>query len=199
VRRCIAMFGCVLAGMTIAVGPAVADGGHQDGNNNLVVLSNSSPRNPASRSSTVTSRDVGDGPVNDTNLAYARSHDCTGCRTVAVAVQVVVIQGNPSNVQPQNGAVALNENCQSCLTFAYAHQCVITLNHRFEIDERTGEQLQGIQSNIDHVTRSGVDFTTMTVQLDQLSQQYYSTVQHATQNQGGSDGTGEHRQVQEHD
>src|SRR5436853_7888293 len=41
------------------------------------------------------------------NLAQAYSHDCTDCRTVAVAIQVVFVRKTPSTFTPQNVAVAL--------------------------------------------------------------------------------------------
>jgi hypothetical protein len=59
--------------------------------------------------------------VDNENIAYAKS-GCTGCRTVAVAIQAVLITSNASDVQPKNVALAVNESCSSCRTFAAAYQ-----------------------------------------------------------------------------
>lgn len=61
------------------------------------------------------------GPVNE---AYAYS-SCTNCKTLAVALQIIVRNANAHNVQPQNAAVAVNFQCHSCQTGAIAIQDVI--------------------------------------------------------------------------
>ncbi len=59
-------------------------------------------------------------PVNGA-IAYA---SCTGCETVAVAIQIVLVSGSPEVVAPQNVAVAVNDDCELCLTLALAYQYV---------------------------------------------------------------------------
>lgn len=61
------------------------------------------------------------GPVNE---AYAYS-SCTNCKTLAVALQIIVRDANAHNVQPQNAAVAVNFQCNGCQTGAIAIQDVI--------------------------------------------------------------------------
>lgn len=63
----------------------------------------------------------------NTNSAYAFAH-CTGCTTVAVGFQVVLIVGQSDVVIPQNLSEAANDGCVNCLTAALAHQLVLTLN-----------------------------------------------------------------------
>src|SRR3954452_21639772 len=43
------------------------------------------------------------------NLAEAYSHDCTDCRTVAVAIQVAFVRRTPSTFSPENVGIAFNE------------------------------------------------------------------------------------------
>jgi hypothetical protein len=120
---------------------------------------------------------------------------------VAVAVQVVIVEGSPSNYQPQNAAVAVNDTCQSCQTFAYAHQYVIQTTQIPGYDRENVDQLQQIQWQINQVANSGEDFATMSTQLDQLSGQFYNTVYQAVMNQhqGAAAQRLDRRQVQQKD
>ena len=65
--------------------------------------------------------------VANTNEAYALA-SCTGCQTVAVAFQVVLILGNANVVVPENVAAAVNYSCVQCVTQALATQLVVTLS-----------------------------------------------------------------------
>ena len=51
---------------------------------------------------------VGSDTVTSSNLALATSHDCSGCRTIAVALQAVFVIRDASTVSPTNAAVATN-------------------------------------------------------------------------------------------
>ena len=64
--------------------------------------------------------------VANTNEAYALA-SCTGCQTVAVAFQVVLIVGNAHVVVPENVAAAVNYSCVQCVTAALATQLVVSL------------------------------------------------------------------------
>ncbi|MGH9126990.1 MAG: hypothetical protein ACRDZ8_20035 [Acidimicrobiales bacterium] len=201
-RRGVSAFVSVMAVLLLAASPAGADGGVSGAHSNIVQVSNSDPGVPVVRTASAVANNEG-GNVTDTNLAFARSFSCTGCRTVAVAVQVVVVDGTPSNYQPQNAAIAVNDNCQSCQTLAYAHQYVIQTSDETNFGEIVGSsQLWNIQSQISQVANSGEDFVTMSSQLDQLSSEFYHAVVQAVQNQSNGDGghqAGEDRQLQEQD
>jgi putative peptide zinc metalloprotease protein len=69
---------------------------------------------------------VTDGTVVDaTNEAVAYS-SCTGCRSVAIAIEVVLVENDPSVITPQNLAVSLNYQCSLCDSFAFAAQFVVS-------------------------------------------------------------------------
>jgi putative peptide zinc metalloprotease protein len=68
-----------------------------------------------------------EGTVANTNEAYALA-SCTGCTTVAVAFQVILVLGQADVVAPENLAVAVNYACLDCLTYALATQLVVTLS-----------------------------------------------------------------------
>ena len=172
-RRCPCFLAFVLATAMLAAGPTAASTSYDD----LVQLDNSLSAQPAVSTSSMFSHDTGSNAVTNANLAYFHSFDCTGCRTITVAVQAVVIEGSPSTVGPQNAAVAVNENCQACQTFAYTHHYVFSPHHAVTFDPDTNQKLAYIQSGIDWVAHSNMDFPTMSTRLDQLSWGFCTTVQ----------------------
>ncbi len=68
----------------------------------------------------------GDAALN-TNEAYAFA-SCTGCASVAVAFQVVLVVGDNDTAVPQNLSAAVNYDCVNCLTYALAQQLFVTLD-----------------------------------------------------------------------
>lgn len=64
--------------------------------------------------------------VTNSNQAYAFA-SCRGCKTVAVAFQVVLITGDAHVAIPQNVSGAVNYSCVQCVTYALAQQLVLTL------------------------------------------------------------------------
>jgi len=188
VRRCLSAVACILAASTFALTPATAYAGAGDRRDNIVYLDNSNSARPMVQASGWVGFDEGNSPVIDKNEAVAHSFNCAGCRTVAVAVEVVIVEGNPTTVAPENVAIAYNENCQSCQTFAYANQYVISPHYHVSFDGSTWRQLWNIQTQIQQVAGSGVDFPTMNSQLDQLSQQAFDIASKAVLSQGNQQG-----------
>lgn len=64
--------------------------------------------------------------VTNSNQAYAFA-SCRGCKTVAVAFQVVLITGDARVAIPQNISGAVNYSCVQCVTYALAQQLVLTV------------------------------------------------------------------------
>ena len=62
--------------------------------------------------------------VDETNAAVAYN-SCTDCASVAIAFELVLIEGSPRVVEPQNIAIAFNENCDTCVAVAEAYQFVL--------------------------------------------------------------------------
>ncbi|HSE09271.1 MAG TPA: M50 family metallopeptidase [Nocardioidaceae bacterium] len=75
-----------------------------------------------------------DGVADNVNSAYALA-SCTGCTTVAVSFQVVLVLGQ-SDVVPQNLAAAVNYSCVSCVTGALAQQLVLTLDGPLSVETK---------------------------------------------------------------
>ncbi len=69
-------------------------------------------------------RHVMSDTVTEENSAVAYA-SCNSCETTAIAIEIVLVEGNPTNESPQNAAVAVNESCNLCDTFATAYQFVV--------------------------------------------------------------------------
>jgi hypothetical protein len=103
------------------------------------------------------------------NVASAYSHDCTDCRTVAVAVQTVFVTGNPSTSEPKNVAVALNERCVRCTTFAYAYQYVVSTDGAVHLDGETRADIRRLRREIRGVAESDLAPPDMDARLQDLT------------------------------
>ena len=62
--------------------------------------------------------------VDETNAAVAYN-SCSDCAAVAIAFEIVLVEGSPSVVSPENVAIAFNENCNTCVAVAEAYQFVL--------------------------------------------------------------------------
>ena len=65
-----------------------------------------------------------DDVVSATNRAVAKS-ECSNCRTVSVALEVVLASAQPSSLDFANTALSLNTGCQRCETLAMAYQLAV--------------------------------------------------------------------------
>lgn len=90
---------------------------------------------------------VGDDVVDDSNVAFAES-SCERCRTAAVAVQIVLITGDPSVATPFNGAFAINTNCDGCRTYAGAWQFVVTTNQPVHFTEAGNAVIDSVRQEV---------------------------------------------------
>lgn len=165
--------------------------------NNYIEASNSDPANPLIRTGTSVAFQTGTNAVSNENLAYAYSFNCTGCRTEAVAIQLVVVEGNPTSVAPQNAAVAVNDHCTGCQTFAYARQYLVYVHHPVQVSDEERAQLQRFGQRVDAIAYSGEDFATMSAQLDQLCAQYYAAINQAISGGQSPSMAQDHRAVEE--
>jgi hypothetical protein len=119
-RRMTLVLALTLALLGLAALPALAGGP------NNVVNATTSGEGKVDVRSQLQAAPTGTNDLTSANVAQAHSHDCTGCRTIAVALQAVLVTGNPSNASPQNLALAVNERCSSCTTYAFAFQYVVS-------------------------------------------------------------------------
>jgi putative peptide zinc metalloprotease protein len=117
IRRFLAVVVAVLI-----LGPAPT-GWAGEGGNDAVIAVNTTDGSKLFRFAFKVRRVAGD-VVDTSNVAVAYSN-CESCQTVAIAIQLVLVSGQPEVVTPQNLAIAINEGCLSCETLASAYQFVL--------------------------------------------------------------------------
>jgi putative peptide zinc metalloprotease protein len=119
-RRVLAVVVATVSFLSAGAVPAVAGGP-----NNVVISDATGASGTSVTHSSVMARSTGTDELTSSNTASAESHDCFGCRAVAVAFQAVFATGRPNVVTPANIAAAVNLNCTGCDTFAFAFQYVV--------------------------------------------------------------------------
>src|SRR3954462_3389277 len=93
--------------------------------------------------------------VDPVNAAIAIA-SCTSCTTVAIAIQAVVIFGQPRVFMPTNVAVALNEACTDCQTLASAYQDIIQLAAPAHLSAAGRQQVEAIRQALAALAESGL-------------------------------------------
>ena len=165
--------------------------------NNVVDIFNQRDWSWMPESSTAVTESPG-GTVDNTNYAHAKA-TCHYCRTVAVAVQVLVVEGATDDFRPTNAAFAENVSCSYCSTFAYANQVVLSPLHAVTIDKDARKQAEKIRDQIASTARSPISFSEMSAKLDALTQELSQVISDAIARSGAPATSDQHRQVDEKD
>lgn len=166
----------LLTALTVTIGAQPAAGGDGGaGANNLVLVSTDSDAPVKARSRVQVAGAPAD-TVSHQNVALARSTDCTGCRTVAVAMQVVVVEGYPQEFRPVNAAVAANGGCTGCDTYAFAYQYAVQPGVPVHLRPGAQQRLAQLRDQVDAVAGSGLGWDDMRVQLRALFSQVVQLV-----------------------
>jgi hypothetical protein len=168
----------VTAAVALSTGAAVmpqgAGAATAGGGDNVVIVQNRVDNNAVARDSLRVDYDPAD--VANQNVAIAESSSCTGCRTVSVAMQVVLEESNAQTVAPSNAASAVNGGCNFCTTFAFAYQYLLTPYQVVYLSAGTQQQIANIDRQVNAVAASDLSYSDMTAQLDALFAQLVSTV-----------------------
>lgn len=69
-------------------------------------------------------RHVMSSVVDETNAAVAYN-SCTDCASVAIAFEIVLVEGSTDVISPTNIAIAINQDCTSCVAVADAYQFIL--------------------------------------------------------------------------
>ena len=110
--------------------------------------------------------------VDPTNAAVAYA-SCTECKTVAIAIQIVLVEGSPTVFTPENAAVAINQGCSSCETLASAYQFVFQSSGHVELTSAGQKQLREILKDIRKLRDSGLSAADLQAQIDAQSKALY--------------------------
>lgn len=114
--------------------------------------------------------------VDQTNQAVSYNHDCTGCRSVAIAFQAILVPGVPSTFAPENVAVTLNLRCTSCHGYAYADQYAVGSHGRTRLDGETMDRIESLQEQAERLARSGLSDADLTAALNGLANRFHALV-----------------------
>jgi hypothetical protein len=114
--------------------------------------------------------------LQSTNVARSDSTDCTDCRTVAVAVQAVLVKGSPHTAEPKNFAIAINENCVNCTTYAFAYQYVVTTEDRVVLTWRGRNRVAALREQIATVSKSDLSVDDLNARLRELAADFRAAI-----------------------
>jgi putative peptide zinc metalloprotease protein len=164
----------VAVALALGAGAAVAATESASGDNHVILINEQDGRT-LDRAGFSTQHALGD-IVDNQNAAVATSAGCTGCRTVATAVQVVLVESNAHTVVPQNIAIALNDNCTFCESMASAYQDVLSTNGIVHFTAEGEQEMSQIDQRISDLTNSSLSFPELESQLDEQVHELWSVV-----------------------
>jgi putative peptide zinc metalloprotease protein len=109
--------------------------------------------------------------VDETNAAVGFA-SCADCRTIAVAIQAVLVFSDPSVVSPTNLALALNVECSGCETLASAYQWVLTTAGPVHFTAEGNRRIAEIRRRLLELLRSGRPIAELQAELDELMEEF---------------------------
>ena len=160
------------AGLSIAT-PASA--GAQGGDNTAIAI-NTKDGSTVFRLSFAIRHVMGD-VVDQSNAAVAYA-SCTDCTTVAIAIEIVLVEGSPNVVTPTNIAIAYNEQCLLCVTVADALQFVEGTNGPIRFDHEGNRILHDVKKELEALKHQDMTFD----QLRAVIQDVFDKIQDVLQN-----------------
>ena len=166
-----ASLACLVPGLAGVAGAETGGGA-----NNVVIAQNTADGRFFSRSGVMVAQNPGETVAN-ANLALAESTDCTGCHTVSVAMQVVIVEDeSPDEFRPANAATAVNGNCTSCQTYAFAYQYVVHPGSAVTLSASAQQQIAALRLQVRDAGASGAPYDELKPVLDGLCNQLASVV-----------------------
>jgi putative peptide zinc metalloprotease protein len=106
--------------------------------------------------------------VDQTNGAVAYA-SCTDCAAVAIAFEIVLVEGSPSTVTPTNVAIAFNENCQTCVAVAEAYQFVLGTGGLVHFDPEGNKILAEIRKELHSLKKQDLTIDQLQAMLDDIA------------------------------
>lgn len=125
------------------------------------------------------------------NVAVASNNsngttDATGLRSVAAALQIALVKGQPKNVSPVNGAYAYNYRCTGCFSYAFARQKLVYVPEDFKVTHELRGQIAQINAAVAKVVRSDTSYTQLDADLSAQFARLDAVVARAVQGEGES-------------
>lgn len=111
------------------------------------------------------------GDVVDQGNAAVAFANCEACRTVAVAIQTVLVFSEPSIVTPENLAIALNYECTACETMAFAYQFVLGTGGPVHFTAEGNQAIAEIRRRLQDLRTADFTADELQAQLDEIAGQ----------------------------
>jgi hypothetical protein len=105
--------------------------------------------------------------VDQSNAAVA-ANSCTDCSSTAIALQVVLIFSDPSEVTSTNLALAYNELCSSCVAVAEAYQWVLTTGGVVRFTADGNRRLAEIYRRLRELRNADLTLAELQAELDEI-------------------------------
>ena len=109
------------------------------------------------------------GPVVDQTNAAVAYASCTVCQTVAIAIQVVLVMGDPEVVTPENVAIAINEQCDLCDTLASAYQFVLGTGQPVRFTAEGRRRINDVRQALRELRKSDLPIREIQARVDHLA------------------------------
>ena len=114
--------------------------------------------------------------VDAVNAAVAVA-SCSDCQTVAIALEALLIVGEPTTFEPTNLALALNSGCTSCETLASAYQHIVQNDTRVRISGAGRREIAAIRSELQSLRNSGLDIFTIQQRVEEAAARFIAVLE----------------------
>ena len=111
---------------------------------------------------------VREGPLTHQNIAQAYA-SCEACRTIAIAVQVVLVMADVDYAVPVNYAEAINYACSGCETLAFAWQLVLSTGGEVQLTAEASERVAAIEAALAALEDSDASIAVIQAAADRLT------------------------------
>jgi hypothetical protein len=157
----------ILCALVAAAGLAVAVPGSAGGQDNFAVVVNTHDGLDLFRVAfkiVRTTQEV----VDQSNAAVA-ANSCEDCSSTAIALQVVLVFSDPSEVTSTNLALAYNELCSACVAIAEAYQWVLTTGGVVRFTTEGNQRLAELYRRLHRLRTAGLTLEQLQADLDEIS------------------------------
>ena len=120
-------------------------------------------------------RRITEGPVIDQNIAQVYS-SCEDCRTIAIAVQVLLLMEDIRQVVPVNLAESINYECTRCESLAYAGQLVLSTGGKVRLTGEARKRIAEIEDALNALSSSDATLFEIYAEIDRLVDDLKQTV-----------------------
>ncbi|HZB24106.1 MAG TPA: hypothetical protein VE444_09715 [Gaiellaceae bacterium] len=118
---------------------------------------------------------TGDDVVDQSNAAAAVA-SCDTCQTVAIAIQALLVFGDPEVVAPENLALALNVECTSCQTLASAYQFLVMDDRPAHFTPEGNRELAAVRHELHTIRHEGLTIWEIQERVDALAARVHAVL-----------------------